>query len=421
MLEFIKRNIKGDRVIWTILIILSFYSLLAVYSASGTLAYKYFGGNATHYLLRQGALLFVGFLIIFFVHRIPYRYFSKLSQFAYYLAVFLLLVTLLWGISLNQASRWIVLPGGITFQTSDFAKVALVMYLARMLAVHEDDIGTFKGMLRYLMLPILIICGLIFPAGISTTLLLFGISMLLLFIGQVKFKYILSVLGIALAGLGLFVLIIQVCPIESRLGTAQKRIEDFMNPESEGNFQANQSKIAVASGGFLGKGPGNSVQRNVLPHPYSDFIFAIIIEEYGFFLGGLVLIALYIFLFYRVVIIIRKVDRKFGAFLVAGLGLLLVFQALSHMAVAVNIFPVTGQTLPFVSMGGTSILFLSLAMGVILSVSREVNELEEAKKKEINESPDPPAVTEDSSVPEEDTETREETVAAGVIKELNIK
>lgn len=385
MIDFLRNNIKGDKVIWTILVILSFYSLLAVYSASGTLAYKFFGGNATHYLLRQGAILIIGFSIIFVVHRIPYKYFSKLSQMAFYLAVFLLLVTLLWGMSLNQASRWIELPGGITFQTSDFAKIALIMYLARVLAVREDEIKSFKGMLKYLMLPVLLVCGLIFPADISTSALLFGVAMVLFFVGQVKFKYLLSVMGMGIAAIGLFIVIVQISPVESRLGTAQKRIEDFVNPESEGNFQANQAKIAVASAGIFGKGPGNSVQRNILPHPYSDFIFAIIVEEYGYIIGALILIALYVFLFYRVIIIVKKVDRKFGAYSACGLGLLLVFQAFSHMAVSVNILPVTGQTLPFVSMGGTSIVFLSLGVGIILSISREVNETEAKKKDEMKE------------------------------------
>lgn len=384
MLRFLRNNIKGDLVIWTILAILAGYSLLAVYSASGALAYKYFGGNAAHYLMRQLAMLFIGFIIIFFFHRIPYKYFSKISQLAYYISIFLLAVTLLWGMSLNEASRWIALPGGITFQTSDFAKIALIMYLARTLSVKEDEIKTFKGTLKYLIVPIGIICGLIFPANISTSILLFGTCMLLLFVGQVKFKYLISVVGIGIAGVALFVLIAMYSPMKGRIETAKSRIEAFFNPESESNFQSDQAKIAIASAGIFGKGPGNSVQRNVLPHPYSDFIFAIIVEEYGYVFGATILVALYVFLFYRVILIVKKVDRKFGAFSVMGLGMMLVFQAFSHMAVAANIFPTTGQTLPFVSMGGTSIIFLSIAVGVILSVSREVNEADAQKKKDMN-------------------------------------
>ncbi|HOE03715.1 MAG TPA: putative peptidoglycan glycosyltransferase FtsW [Bacteroidales bacterium] len=407
MLEFLRKNIKGDRVIWTILAILAGYSILAVYSASGTLAYKYFGGNAAHYLMRQLAMLFVGFLIIFFCHRIPYKYFSKLSQIAYYISIFLLAVTLLWGMSLNEASRWIALPGGITFQTSDFAKIALIMYLARTLSVKEEEIKTFKGTLRHLILPMGIICGLIFPANISTSILLFGTCMLLLFVGQVKFKYLLMVVGIGIAGVGLFVLITMVSPVKGRIDTAKSRIEAFMNPESESNFQADQAKIAIASAGVLGKGPGNSVQRNVLPHPYSDFIFAIIVEEYGYIFGAMILVALFVFLFYRVILIVKKVDRKFGAFSAMGLGMMLVFQAFSHMAVAVNLFPTTGQTLPFVSMGGTSIIFLSIAIGVILSISREVNEAEAQKKKDLNQDENETEIPEENLAEETQPETTE--------------
>jgi cell division protein FtsW len=382
MIDFFKRNIKGDRVIWIIIAILAVFSLLSVYSASGTLAYKYQGGNATHYLIRQAVLLAIGFLIIFLVHRIPYRYFSKLALWAYYLSVFLLLITLVWGMSLNQASRWIMLPGGITFQTSDFAKIALMMYLARVLSVKESEIKSFKGAFRQLFLPIIIICGLILPADFSTAALLFGTSILLLIIGRVYFKYIASLIGMAVVGASFFVLIAMVSPAESRVGTWEQRINDFFDEDSEGNFQAEQAQIAIATGGFFGKGPGNSEQRNILPHPYSDFIFAIIVEEYGYIIGALILVSLFVYLFYRVVIIVRKVDKKFGAFVATGLAMLLCFQAMSHMAVSVNLLPVTGQTLPLVSMGGTSIILTSLAFGVILSVSSDVTEKELAAKAE---------------------------------------
>ena len=385
MIEFLRRNIKGDRVIWIIIAILAGFSLLSVYSASGTLAYKYQGGNATHYLIRQAVLLAMGFLIVFLVHRIPYRYFSKMALWAYYLSVFLLLITLVWGMSLNQASRWIMLPGGITFQTSDFAKIALMMYLARVLSIKESEIKTFKGAFRQLFLPIVLICGLILPADFSTAALLFGTSILLLIIGRVYFKYIASLIGMAIVGASFFVLIAMVSPAESRVGTWEQRISDFFDDDSEGNFQAEQAQIAIATGGFFGKGPGNSVQRNILPHPYSDFIFAIIVEEYGYIIGALILISLFVYLFYRVVIIVRKVDKKFGAFVATGLAMLLCFQAMSHMAVSVNILPVTGQTLPLVSMGGTSIILTSLALGVILSVSSDVTEKERTAKSDNEE------------------------------------
>ncbi|HRW20608.1 MAG TPA: putative peptidoglycan glycosyltransferase FtsW [Bacteroidales bacterium] len=376
MLEFFKRNIKGDRVIWLIIGALAIFSLMSVYSASGTLAYKYQGGNATHYLLRQAVLLLMGFFIVFIVHRIPYRYFSKLSLWAYYLAVFLLFVTLIWGMSLNQASRWIMLPGGISFQTSDFAKLALMMYLARVLAIKEKEIKNLKTAFRLLFIPIILVCGLIMPADLSTAVLLFGTAVVLMIIGRVNIRYIGVLIGSAIVAGGLVIAVAFISPETSRVGTWSQRITDFFNEESEGNFQAEQSKIAIATGGFIGKGPGNSVQRNILPHPYSDFIFAIIIEEYGCLIGGLFLISLFVYLFYRVVIIVRKVDRKFGAYVSIGLAAMLSFQAMAHMAVSVNIIPVTGQTLPLVSMGGSSIIITSLAFGVILSVSREVMERE---------------------------------------------
>jgi cell division protein FtsW len=385
MLEFFKRNIKGDRVIWFIFGGLALFSLMSVYSASGTLAYKYQGGNATHYLIRQAVLLLMGFFIVFIVHRIPYRYFSKLSLWAYYFAVFLLFVTLIWGMSLNQASRWIMLPGGISFQTSDFAKVALMMYLARVLALKEKEIRTLKGAFRQLFVPIILVCGLIMPADLSTAALLFGTALMLMCIGQVKMKFIGVLVGSALVAAMLVVAVAFISPETSRVGTWSQRITDFFNEESEGNFQAEQSKIAVATGGFFGKGPGNSVQRNILPHPYSDFIYAIIIEEYGYIIGGLILISLFVYLFYRVIIVVRKVDRKFGAFVSIGLAGLLCFQAMAHMAVSVNLIPVTGQTLPLVSMGGSSIIITSMAFGVILSVSREVMEREKSKTLENSE------------------------------------
>lgn len=384
MLSYFKNRISGDGVIWAIIFILSVFSLLSVFSASGTLAYKYHGGNAVHYLIRQGVTLIIGVLIIFVVHRIPYRYFSKLALWAYYIAVFLLLVTMLWGMTLNQASRWIMLPGGISFQTSDFAKVALMMYLARVLSVKENEIQDLKGVFRNLLMPVIIVTGLILPSDFSTAALLFGTSLVVMFIGRVKLKYLGLFIATGLVGLLLFVAVAKLSPSTSRVGTWEQRIDSFFDDESESNFQAEQSKIAIATGGFFGKGPGNSVQRNVLPHTSSDFIFAIIVEEYGYF-AALFLIFLYLFLFYRVVIITRKVDKKFGAFVASSLALLLSFQAMSNMAVAVNIFPVTGQTLPFVSMGGTSIVFTSVALGIILSVSREVNENEKQKKEEIED------------------------------------
>ncbi len=365
---------RGDAVIWGVIALLSIISILAVYSSTGTLAFKYQEGNTLYYLTRHGALLFLGLVIIFITHRIPFNFYLKISKLLLYLCVPLLAWTLIKGTNLNEASRWMTLPGtGISFQTSDFAKFALILYIARFLAQNQGNIKDFKTGFWSIMVWILIVCGLILPANFSTAALLFGTSLILLFLGRVQIKYILYVIGIGIAGLAIFILVMVNLPEEKqgRIGTWKKRIENFVSGQSEENFQVEQSKIAIATGGFFGKGPGNSTQRNFLPHPYSDFIFAIIIEEYGLIVP-FGIIFLYILLFFRAGVIVRKSSSAFAAFLSMGLALSLIFQAFINMAVAVNLFPVTGQTMPLVSMGGTSIIFTSAAFGIILSVSQSV-------------------------------------------------
>jgi cell division protein FtsW len=378
--EILSKNIKGDRVIWGVVFALTIFSLLAVYSSTGTLAYKYQEGNTAYYIIKHFVLLVAGLSIIFITHLIPYKYYSRLSQLFLYLSIFLLAITLVMGTSLNQATRWLTLPGlGITIQTSDFAKLALIMYIARVLSLRQNDkkINDFNGVFVSLIIPIVLVCGLIMPANFSTAAILFVTSFLLMFIGRVKVKYL---VGISFVGVLVIALVIAGVIISGsktgRIGTWQTRIESFASGESEDNYQAEQSKIAIATGGFLGKGPGNSTQRNFLPSPYSDFIYAIIIEEYGI-VGGLILLSLYLFLLYRAGVIVRKCRRTFAAFLAIGLTISLVFQAFINMGVAVNIFPVTGQTLPLVSMGGSSILFTGVAFGIILSVSRSIEKQED--------------------------------------------
>jgi len=384
--EILSKYFKGDRVIWVVIFALSMFSLLAVYSSTGTLAYKYQGGNTAYYILKHFVLLMVGLGIIYITHLIPYKFYSKLSQLFLYLAIFLLAVTLIMGTSLNQATRWLTLPGLVlTIQTSDFAKLALIMYIARILSIRQHKIDDFNGIVVSLIIPIVAVCGLIMPANLSTAVILFATSFILMFIGRVKVKYLMLV-----AGIGVFIITLLIASIvftgsQGRVGTWQNRIESFVSGDSEDNYQVEQSKIAIATGGFFGKGPGNSTQRNFLPHPYSDFIYAIIIEEYGF-VGGVIILILYLFLLYRAGVIVRKSNRTFAAFLAIGLTISLTFQAMINMGVAVHLFPVTGQTLPLVSMGGSSILFTGVALGIILSVSRGVEKNIELETESENES-----------------------------------
>jgi cell division protein FtsW len=376
MIKGLSKYLQGDFTIWIVLLLLSILSTLTVYSASGMLAYKMQGGNTSFYLMKHAILLLVSFAVIYVIHRTPYVYFSKLSKYIYYLAVILLALTLLIGTNLNSASRWITLPGGLSFQTSDFAKLALIMYLARLLAKRKQEIVDFKSAFKIIMIPVFVICGLIFPADFSTAFLLFGVVIVMMFIAQIKAKYIFGMIGTALLAGTFFVLVMMAMPNSGRVDTWKARIESFVSGDDESNFQADHARIAIASGGIIPQGPGKSVQRNILPHPYSDFIFAIIVEEYGLVIGGLLVPLFYIILFARSVNIIRKTKGRFSAYLVSGLIVLLSFQAFANMLVAVNLLPVTGQTLPFVSMGGTSLIFIGIAFGLILSVSREAQKQE---------------------------------------------
>ncbi len=364
---------KGDRVIWLIIILLSIFSLLAVYSSTGSLAYRYQEGNTAYYFLKQFGFLLAGLGIIFVVHLIPYKVYFPLSQILLLASMPLLAFTLVFGASLNQASRWLAIPGlGITIQTSDFAKLALILYIARLLATKQNEIKDLKNTFIPLVIPIVIICALILPANFSTAALLGLTCWVLLLIGRVNLKYLFGFTGIGIAVMVIGFFIVLETNAIKRAQTWKHRIENFSSGDGGDNYQATQSKIAIATGGIIGKGPGNSTQRNFIPHPYSDFIYAIIVEEYGL-VGGIGILLLYLILLYRAGIIVKKAQRTFPAFLAIGLTLLLVFQAMINMAVAVNLFPVTGQPLPLVSMGGTSLLFTSAAFGIILSISRSQN------------------------------------------------
>lgn len=373
MVDKLRKYFKGDPVIWGVIVTLMVFSLLAVFSSTKTLAYKEQGGNAIYFLLRHGAFLFLGFLTIYFIHMVPYKVFSRLSQLLLYITIPLLAITLIFGTSLNSASRWLTIPViGKTFQTSDMAKVVLIMFLARMLSLRQEHIKSYRNGFLPFVAPVIVICGLIMPENLSTAVILFGVSIILMFIGRIRVIFLIGFSSLALAAVVLLIIAALNYDWEGRFGTWKNRIVHFVEQtDADGNFQSNQSKIAISTGGVLGRGPGNSIQRDFLPSPYSDFIFAIIAEEYGL-MGGLLIIFLYLYLLFRAGLIVSNSTRTFQAFLAFGLTLMLVLQAMVNMAVAVGLFPVTGQPLPLISMGGTSILFTAAALGMILSVSRSV-------------------------------------------------
>ena len=369
---------KGDKWIWFVIIILSLIGILAVYSATGTLAYSKQGGNTEWYFLRHTGFLLIGLGLLYFTHLIPFSYYSRISQIFLWISIGLLALTLVIGSEINNATRVIPIPGlGITFQPSDMAKLFLVMYISRYLSKNQEEIDSprvFWVTLGY----ILLVVGLIAPENLSTSLVVFLTAGLLMFIGRVNFKYMmyLSLSGVGLISLLVVVLLnINTDGMESnRIPTWKKRIETFMGKDDgQGNYKQLQSKIAVATGGVLGKGPGNSTQRNYLPHPYSDFIYAIIVEEYGL-LGGLVVAGCFLILVYRCLKIVVESPRAFGALVAMGLGLSMSLQAFVNMGVAVGMLPVTGLTIPLVSMGGTSLFMNSIGFGIILCISKYTEE-----------------------------------------------
>jgi len=371
MFQALLNKTKGDRWIWLIIILLSLISVMAVYSATGTLAYK--RGEAVEKLLLTKHLIFVllGIGMIYISHLLDYRYYAGISKILMIVTIPLLLYTLIFGANVNDASRWVKIPViGLTFQTSDLAKLALITFLARMLTKKQENIKDVKESFIPIMGSVCVVFVLIALANLSTALMLFGVSILLLIIGRISIKQI------SLVCVGGAILLMFVVFLGPRRATYASRIKSFLHPEmqhSDKTFQADQAKIALATGGVFGKGPGNSTQRNFLPHPYSDFIFAIIIEEWGTF-GGMVIMMLYLVLLYRCIKIVTRAPKAFGALLAAGLSFSLTIQAFANMAVAVGLGPVTGVPLPLVSMGGTSMIFTSVAFGIILSVSRDVEE-----------------------------------------------
>nr|WP_255572914.1 FtsW/RodA/SpoVE family cell cycle protein [Hanstruepera marina] len=389
MVQTVFKNIKGDRLIWAIAALLAIFSFLPVYSAASNLAYIGGNGNTFAYFVKHFMHLFLGFAIIYGVHKIPYRYFKGLSIVMMPVVIVLLVLTMLQGTTIEgaNASRWIQIPiVNMSFQTSTFAFVVLMVYVARYMSKIKDVNVSFKESILPLWIPVFFVLGLILPANFSTAAIMFLMVVVLVFLGGYPVKYLAIIIGSGILGLVFFVLVAKAFPdvMPNRVDTWMSRIESFANDEeTEADYQIEKAKIAIASGGIQGVGPGKSIQKNFLPQSSSDFIFAIIVEEYGL-LGGFTLMIFYLWLLFRIVIVSQKSDTIFGKLLVLGVGLPIVFQALINMAVAVELFPVTGQTLPLISSGGTSIWMTCLAVGIILSVSAKREEIKQKEEAEDN-------------------------------------
>ncbi|MGB5323433.1 FtsW/RodA/SpoVE family cell cycle protein [Lutimonas sp.] len=385
-------HIKGDKTIWAIIAALAIFSFLPVYSASTNLVYVAGKGSTLGYLLKHAILLLLGFVIVYTTHRIPYRYFSGLSVLMLPVVILLLVYTLTQGTVIDgaNASRWISIPFiGIGFQTSTLAAVVLMIYVARYLARNKEKEITFKESFLYMWLPVGFVLALILPANFSTTAITFFMVVLLAFLGGYPLKFIASILGVGILSLALFILTAKAFPDamkNSRINTWSSRIENFASGKSEDNYQAEKAKIAIASGEIYGKGPGKSVQKNFLPQSSSDFIYAIIGEEFGL-IGAILIIMFFLGLLFRIVIIATKSTTIFGTLLCLGVGLPIIFQAMINMGVAVGLFPVTGQPLPLISTGGTSIWMTCFAIGIVLSVSASDKEVAAIKQKETLENP----------------------------------
>ena len=414
-MNVINKIMRGDKVIWIVALLLGIVSLIVVYSASSALAVNNYGGNTGRVLLKHGTTLLIGFVMIFVFYLIDYKHYAKAAWLLLIPCLALLAYTLLFGRNINSASRSIGI-GFFSFQPSEVAKIILITYLARQLVMMGDNLHNFKDVILWLGLPILATTGLIFPENLSTAAILLMVCMVMLFVGRVKFLHILAIVGIGVVGLGFYIAFDALrtgvgnrraekalaenvanaepfVPKKTRIATWINRIEamgadkdENYDPFDDHHYQQTYAKIAVATSSVFGKGPGKSEQRNFLPHPYSDFIYAIIVEEYGIF-GALAVLMLYVILFTRVLRIMLKRPLTFGAYMAFGLGFLVIVQAMINMGVSVGLLPVTGQPLPFVSMGGTSMLATGIILGMILSVTRNMEEesLETATELEENQ------------------------------------
>jgi len=365
-------TLRGDKAIWLIITILALFSMLAVYSAVGSMAYRYNGGNTESYILKHFLFLMFGGVVMYLCYRVNYMYYAKLAPILLLLTVPLLAYTIFFGAEINEARRWIQLPfTDFTFQTSDLAKLTLIIFIAKSISNRQENIKDLKGAFLPLIIPVVVICTLIAPADFSTAALLFVTSLMMMFIGRVSLKYIFALLLLGLVAFGIIVALGTIFPDFVRVETWQMRIHDFFY-NTDGGYQIQQSKMAIANGGIFGLGLGGSIQRNFLPSPYADFIYAIICEEAGL-IGGITVILLYFGLLFRCTKLVTQSPKTFGSILAMGLCLNIVIQAFANIAVSIHLVPVTGLTLPLVSMGGTSLLFTLISCGIILSVSKYVD------------------------------------------------
>tara|TARA_B110000444_G_scaffold261084_1_gene310982 strand:+ start:7381 stop:8574 length:1194 start_codon:yes stop_codon:yes gene_type:complete len=369
--------IKGDLVLWCVITLLVIFSFLPVFSASSNLVYVIGKGTPLGYLFKHFIIMLLGFLLLYLIHRIPFTYFKGISVLMMPVVFLLLVYTSLQGnvISGANANRWIEIPLlGFGFQTSNIASIILMIYVANYISKPNYSFSNFKNSFYFLYLPVVIVTMLIFPSNFSTAAILFLMVLVQLFIGGLPSKYLLYLSGFIFVMILIFFLSTKAFPelIPNRIDTWVSRIENFKSDKGDGNYQIERAKTAIASGGIYGQGAGKSVMKNFLPQSSSDFIYAIIVEEYGL-IGGVLLILLYLLLLFRLVVIIHKTSSLFGRLLVVGLGISIVFQAFINIGVNLKIFPVTGQTLPLVSSGGTSAWMTFIALGVILSVSATNN------------------------------------------------
>ena len=387
------KYIRGDRVIWTLAVILSLMSFLSVYSASSNIAFSSNGvSHMTTIMLRHLLYLITGFSLLYLAHNIPFRYYAALSKILLPIAVILLIITLAQGTKIggDNASRWLILPFGFSFQTSSFASLVLFTHIARYLSKNAGRSLSMRESFFPLLLPLFIVCGLILPANFSTAAIVFTIGVILMFVGSYPLKNIGILLGSGILMLALFILFVKQFPdVSNRVRTWEQGIDSFKSGDAEVNYQVHKAKMAIAEGGFFGVGSGKSVQKNFLPQSNSDFIYAVIVEEYGI-VGGLVVLAGYLFLFMRILKVATKAPSLFGSLLTVAAGSGILIQAFVNMGVAVNVFPVTGQTLPLISAGGSSIWMSCLAIGMILSVSRSYMGEEAAIRMENEDLPENP-------------------------------
>lgn len=372
MLKVLKNiQLEGDKVIWGVVFALSIFSILLVYSTAGW-----------DFLFNHLIKLFIGLFFLYQVHKIKFKYFAKIGVLGFFISIVLLILVFIMGVTVNGASRWLSIAG-FQFQPSDIAKLSILLFMARQLSKYRADIKNFKYLSFYILFPLFVICALILPNNFSTSALIFLNGLVLMYVAKVNVKHIISIISVGLFGASLIYIVAKTNPeftnqFMPRSSTWVSRIDSYFVNEKQQelnqDYQQQQALVAIYNGGFSGKGPGKSTQRNLLPYSSSDFIFAIMVEEYGLIVGALLPILLYLILFYRALRIANKITSVFGGLLCVGLMFSLVFQAFINMLVSVGVLPVTGQTLPLISMGGTSILFTCITVGIILSVSNDTSD-----------------------------------------------